>query len=331
MSGGPATNTVRILTAAGASALAAVRFSGPAVREFLEQRFSKPTVVGRCVHGELRDDQGVIDDPVCVLNRDGSVDVTLHGNPWIVDLVLTLARTHGFAEGDATGRGEKRTIDDDIEDALPHVRTERAARTLLAQREAWSRADPRSWTDAERAAIASDRSLFHLLHPPTVAIVGLPNAGKSTLANALFGQRRSIVSDVAGTTRDWVGELADLGGLVVTLVDTPGLRETPDAIEREAIARSATPVAAADVVVVLLDATRDDADQRSLAARFDRPILAANKTDVAAAPPDAIPLVARDGVGVDRLIAAIHDRLGLNDRPIDAPRVWTARQLDALR
>ena len=313
----PASNTVTILTAAGASALAAVRFSGPDVAAFLVRRFSKPVALNRCVHGELRDDNGVIDDPVCVLHADGSVDVTLHGNPFVLDLVLDLAKHEGF-ESPATCRGT--SIEDDVIAALPLVRTERAARTLLAQSDAWRTGVPD----------VADRSLHHLLHPPTVAIVGVPNAGKSTLANALFGTRRSIVSDVPGTTRDWVGELADLDGLVVTLVDTPGVRETTDAIERQAIDASATPIAKADLVIVLLDATRDDAEQRALLARFHRPIVAANKTDVAPPPANAIPLVARDGVGIDALIRAIHDRFGLNDCPIDAPRCWTRRQFDAL-
>ena len=313
-------NAVTILTAAGASALAAVRFCGPDVARFFERRFSKPTVVGRCVHGELRDDDGVIDDPVCVLNEDGSADLTLHGNPFVVDLVLGLAKREGFEVSDAVHRGKTRAIHVDVLDALPLVRTERAARMLLAQVDAWTTGVPD----------ANDRALGHLLHPPTIAIVGLPNAGKSTLANALFGTRRSIVSDVPGTTRDWVGELADLDGLVVHLIDTPGVRETMDAIERAAIDRSATPIASADIVIVLLDATRDDAEQRELLARFPTAIVAANKTDVAPALSNAIPLVARDGVGIDALIVAIHDRLGLNDRPLDAARVWTSRQREAL-
>ena len=61
----------------------------------------------------------------------------------------------------------------------------------------------------------------------TVAIVGPPNVGKSTLANRLFGQARSITADQPGTTRDWVGGVADIVGLAVTLVDTPGVPPHP--------------------------------------------------------------------------------------------------------
>src|SRR6185503_2714425 len=95
-----------------------------------------------------------------------------------------------------------------------------------------------------------------MLHPPRVAIVGEANVGKSTLANQLFAQERSITADLPGTTRDWVGEVANVDGLPVTLVDTPGVRETADEVEREAIARSGEQVAAADLILLVLDATR---------------------------------------------------------------------------
>ena len=102
---------------------------------------------------------------------------------------------------------------------------------------------------ADLPAILADRSLWWLLHPPRVAIVGRPNVGKSTLANQLFARERSITADLPGTTRDWVGELADVNGLAVMLVDTPGLRDAADPIERAAIAGARGQIAAADLVV----------------------------------------------------------------------------------
>ena len=108
---------------------------------------------------------------------------------------------------------------------LPLARTELGVRVLLAQtgRLGGLRrgAAAGSGRDAGRELLA-DRSLWWLLHPPRVAIVGAANAGKSTLANQLFAQERSITADLPGTTRDWVGEVADIDGLPVMLVDTPG-------------------------------------------------------------------------------------------------------------
>src|SRR5262245_8443212 len=88
----------------------------------------------------------------------------------------------------------------------------------------------------------------------TAAIVGRPNAGKSSLFNALAGAARAIVTDVPGTTRDLVSERIDIRGVPVTLVDTAGLRATPEnAIEEEGIARARVAADAADVVVAVLD------------------------------------------------------------------------------
>lgn len=87
-----------------------------------------------------------------------------------------------------------------------------------------------------------------------VVIAGEPNAGKSSLLNALLGENRAIVSDVPGTTRDSIEEWADIGGWPVRLVDTAGLRETNDAIEGEGVARARGLIEKADIVVRLTPA-----------------------------------------------------------------------------
>lgn len=89
----------------------------------------------------------------------------------------------------------------------------------------------------------------------TVAIIGSPNVGKSSLFNALVGSARAIVTDIPGTTRDLVSETVDIDGLRVTLVDTAGIRDTGDVIEREGIGRSLGAASVADLVVVVHDGT----------------------------------------------------------------------------
>src|SRR5581483_10107538 len=116
-----------------------------------------------------------------------------------------------------------------------------------------------------------------------VAIVGRPNAGKSSLLNALLRQERAIVTPVPGTTRDTLEEGARLGGLPFVQVDTAGFNEAPDEIERLGIARSAAALEAADVVLLVLDASLPlEAGDRALLARAgERPLLlAANKCDL---------------------------------------------------
>ena len=88
-----------------------------------------------------------------------------------------------------------------------------------------------------------------------VAIVGNTNAGKSTLLNALVGEERAIVSDIPGTTRDTIEETFTLGGVLFRFIDTAGLRESDDAIERIGIDRAYEKLAAAQLILVLLDLT----------------------------------------------------------------------------
>ena len=88
-----------------------------------------------------------------------------------------------------------------------------------------------------------------------VAIVGRPNAGKSSLLNQLLGHDRAIVSDIAGTTRDTISEEAQIRGIPVVFVDTAGLQETEDVVEQEGVRRSRASLGQADLVLHVLDAS----------------------------------------------------------------------------
>lgn len=89
------------------------------------------------------------------------------------------------------------------------------------------------------------------------AIIGLPNAGKSSLLNALLGYERAIVTEVPGTTRDTVEERVSIGGVLLRLIDTAGIRETDDRVERLGVERSLQAAAGADLVLAVLDGSRE--------------------------------------------------------------------------
>ena len=95
-------------------------------------------------------------------------------------------------------------------------------------------------------------------------IIGKPNAGKSSLMNAILGEGRVIVTDVPGTTRDTVEESASLGGIPIVLVDTAGLRDTEDKVEKIGIERTEQAIASADLVILVLDGSRglDEEDDK---------------------------------------------------------------------
>jgi tRNA modification GTPase len=143
-------------------------------------------------------------------------------------------------------------------------------------------------------------------------LVGPPNAGKSSLLNALAGSERAIVTEIAGTTRDLLRETVRIDGVELTLVDTAGLREGGDAIEREGMRRARVELGHADLALVVLDARAPEAGRAAV-----EPALAGvrdvlwlhNKADLLAALPalaqDALHVSARTGFGLE----ALHVRL----------------------
>ena len=120
-----------------------------------------------------------------------------------------------------------------------------------------------------------------------VAIVGKPNAGKSTLLNALLNENRALVSDIPGTTRDTVEEYLNIQGVLYKLIDTAGIRiQTDDAIEQMGIEKSRTKIQEADIVIALFDASTHTIEQittwqSDLGVTNDKLILVGNKIDLA--------------------------------------------------
>lgn len=136
-----------------------------------------------------------------------------------------------------------------------------------------------------------------------VAIVGAPNVGKSTLLNALAGREAAITSEIAGTTRDVIEVRMDIGGLAVTLLDTAGLREAEDSVERIGIGRAIERANAADMRVFLLDFV---GEPLALEAGPDD-LMVLSKADQRES--GAIAVSGKSGLGLDWLLAEISERL----------------------
>lgn len=117
----------------------------------------------------------------------------------------------------------------------------------------------------------------------SLAIVGKPNVGKSSLLNALLKEKRAIVTDIAGTTRDVIEEYINLDGIPVKIIDTAGIRETSDVVEKIGVERSREKIEEADLVLLVLDSSRslDDEDREIIEVVKDKKtIVILNKIDL---------------------------------------------------
>lgn len=182
---------------------------------------------------------------------------------------------------------------------------------------------PETGRELQRRLEQSRKKMLFLLSTATegrllregfsLALCGAPNAGKSSLLNRLLGQNRAIVTPIAGTTRDRIEEVASLNGFPVQLIDTAGLRETEEMIEREGIARSYQAIASANLTVHLVDAAQLQATLEPLHAKE---LLVFNKIDLLSESeslqkkfPAAIFLSCKTGEGLEELKKAIVSRI----------------------
>jgi len=174
-----------------------------------------------------------------------------------------------------------------------------------------------------------------------VVLVGSPNVGKSSLLNALAGSDVAIVTAVPGTTRDRIVQNIEIDGVPLVVVDTAGLRETADEVERLGMARTLEAVAQADVIVHLVDATRPAADEEVLKqvtahARRAVPVLTVlNKIDLTGAPAGMqdgqIALSAKTGAGLDALRSELLRLVGWTDPSGESVFLARERHLQALQ
>ena len=180
----------------------------------------------------------------------------------------------------------------------------------------------------------------------SVAIVGKPNVGKSSLLNALLQAERAIVTDIPGTTRDTIEESLNLEGIPIKLVDTAGIHETDDIVERQGVDRSRTYLDSADLVLMMFDASQAlmDADFALLReANSRRTILILNKIDlpIVTLPVDLPPIVPQNRIvqtsvlfekGIEQLKSVILQEVFGDTFPSgESPIVTNVRHYDALR
>ena len=164
-----------------------------------------------------------------------------------------------------------------------------------------------------------------------IAIVGPPNAGKSSLLNQLARREAAITSPIAGTTRDVIEVAIDLAGYPAVLADTAGLRESADAIEQEGLRRALARAEAADLRLYVFDATMPEAANGAAAWPGPNTIVVANKTDLgdSRVPSGSLPVSSLTGDGIAGLVTTLAERIAARYDGA-APALTRARHREAL-
>ena len=154
-------------------------------------------------------------------------------------------------------------------------------------------------------------------HGASIAIAGLPNAGKSSLLNAVLKSDRAIVARTPGTTRDTVEESVSIGGVLCNLIDTAGLCNSEDDVERQGIERSRFAVSNADQVWYVYDCSVGWSveDDRQLANIDAESVVVANKIDLGGRADQGLPISAKTGAGIASLLEKASDLVVNGERP----------------
>ncbi|MFP4053526.1 MAG: GTPase [Phycisphaerae bacterium] len=347
----PAATIASLQTPPGRGGIAVVAIRGPraraAVGKVFEPRSAAPFTDGQLKLGHLVVDGQRLDEALLLRNAPDSLELHLHGGPAAVAAAMDALSAAGADTSyhapaclpQAHPRWNNPAVGAELLEALPAALSARVVSLLGEQ---WSggisrlASEPSPQPAALRRAADALPAMRRLLEPPEVVLLGRPNAGKSTLANALIGRDVSIVHDTPGTTRDWVREIALLRGLPVWLTDTAGLWETPDELDAEAVRRARRRARSADLAVLLEGGAHPLPDSRPdpLDWLGEVPVLrVASQCD--RCPPaeaGAMPVSAVTAEGLDALRGEILRRLELGTLAADRgiPRAFTPRQGDLL-
>jgi tRNA modification GTPase len=308
---------------------------------------------GRILHGFIFDGGRDIDEVVIGCEDKDVFSINCHGNPLIVENILELLKTRGakIAEPQEVlvflGRQKygDNTIAIEAGIALTQSATLDGAKIIAHQTKMGLLQTAQWWLknlsvfeldDIKDSAkrILNDSNISELfIKGAKVVIAGPPNSGKSTLFNYLCGKQKAIVTDIAGTTRDWLSAQIRLRKITAEFFDTAGLDETlsnKNVVDAESQKQAIELVKNSDMVLLLLDATRTDKP-----IRFDLPakkiITVFNKCDLLKdLSVEGLKISAKTGQGVDKLVVAIEKALQVSDFDVKKTVCFTDRQRKVL-
>ena len=346
------TATARIQTPPGRGGIAVIALSGPRAEALLAEIFrplaSHADAPASAVQlGKLLDADGrTLDEVVIARTAAGAVEINIHGGPAVARAALNRLASLGADIAPAQPAAPESfhpahptwsnpAIGREMLDLLPADAGELVVEVVTRQWSAGLSAlanDPNATAQDLRAAAAQLQTTAKLLNPPEIVLVGPPNVGKSTLANALVGRNVSIVHHTPGTTRDWVREQALIRGVPIWLTDTAGLFEFPDdpaGIEAESVRRARAQAEQADLVLLISAGEAPTPTPDWLHAK--NVLTVAAKADQGPPPGEfAATVSAETNQGLDTLGDTILNALGLARLDPTTPAAFTQRQADHL-
>ena len=361
-----------VTTGKGTGAISTIQVFGDSAGNVIKKVF-KPTgnkpfkfKMGEILLGTIYEGTEVIDQVIIGCEGPDTFAINCHGNPLIVEMIMQLLQRHGAklvtAEQLLTKTLSKQAHNNTI--AVEAKLTQSKARTLQGTKIIANQIDAgltktaKSWLDntdevsletikAEATGILQKSQVAKLIiYGCTAVLAGPPNSGKSTLLNRLAGRQKAIVTDIEGTTRDWVEATCRIDPLSLTLIDTAGLDEEsagPEStVENAAQKKTAEILEQTDIVLLVLDNSQPAEEfgirllerisgrkiitilnKSDLPAKFDTSLLPAELSNT-------VQISAKEGAGIEQLIEKIQRISGVAEFDAQQSVCFTSRQENLL-
>jgi len=362
-----------VMTGKGTGAISTVQVFGDSAEAVVKKIFkpagTKPAKfkTGEILLGTIADGNETIDQVTIGCEGPKTFTINCHGNPLIVADIMQLLQRSGAklltAEQLLTkiisAQKSVNTIAVEAKLAQLKAKTIEGTKIIINQIEAGLSKKAAEWleninaislnqilTEAERI-LENSRTAKLIIAGCTAALIGPPNSGKSTLLNYLAGRKKAIVTDIKGTTRDWVEAVCRIESLSLRLIDTAGLDEKlpapKDSIEEAAQKKSVQILEQADLVLLVLDnnQTNDRLDERLLGKITEKKIMTVlNKCDLPAEfdtgklpeiLSNTVQISAKDGTGIENLLEKIRKITGVTGFDLKTSVVFTSRQENLLK
>jgi len=362
-----------VTTGKGTGAISTIQIIGDSAEAVMKKVFkpagTKPLKFepGEILLGTITDGAKVIDQVTIGCEGPDTFAINCHGNPLIVEMIMQLLRRNGAALLTAeqllrkllTAQKSADTIAVEAKLAQAKAITLQGTKIIANQIDAGLTKKARGWLEsideisldtikAEAIQILQKSQAGKLIiYGCTAVLTGPPNSGKSTLLNCLAGRQKAIVTDIKGTTRDWVSARCRIGSLSVKLIDTAGLDEKlqdhQDNIDESAQKKTLEVLERADIVLLVLDASRcaEELDDQITKRFSDKKVITVlNKFDLPAkfdtsrlpGPlSNKVQISAKESIGIESLRENIIKTVGAEDFDLREPICFTHRQENFLK